>query len=76
MLWFISIHKLSTFSITHIHHIRLLSLQIDKVRDGVTVSEEVLVNGQPVAVTKDNLHAFIHRKANYKLNIETSEQSR
>lgn len=42
----------------------------------MTVSEEVLVNGQPVAVTKDNLHAFIHRKANYKLNIETSEQSR
>lgn len=42
----------------------------------MTVSEEVLINGQPVAVTKDNLHAFIHRKANYKLNIETSEQSR
>jgi hypothetical protein len=50
--------------------------QIDRVRDGVTVSEELLVDGQAVVVTKDNLHSFIHRKANYKLNIETSEQSR
>lgn len=50
--------------------------QIDRVRDGVTVSEELLVDGQAVVVTKDNLHSFIHRKANYKMNIETSEQSR
>jgi hypothetical protein len=46
------------------------------VRDGVTVTEELLVDGQAVVVTKDNLHSFIHRKANYKMNIETSEQSR
>jgi hypothetical protein len=56
------------------HH--LYNSQIDRVRDGVTVTEELLVDGQAVVVTKDNLHSFIHRKANYKMNIETSEQSR
>ena len=42
----------------------------------MTVTEDLLVDGKPVGVTKENMHAFIHRKANYKLNIETSEQSR
>ena len=61
-------------SILHIYSV--IKLQVDRIRDGVSVHEELMIDGEPVAVTKENLHAFIHRKANYKLNIETAEQSR
>jgi hypothetical protein len=43
---------------------------------GDIVTEDLIPGGQSIPVTRDNVHAFIHRKANYKLNIETSEQSR
>ena len=61
-------------SILHLYSV--IKLQVDRIRDGVSVHEELMIGGEPVAVTKENLHAFIHRKANYKLNIETAEQSR
>ena len=61
-------------SILYIYSV--IKLQVDRIRDGVSVHEELMIDGEPVAVTKENLHAFIHRKANYKLNIETAEQSR
>ena len=58
------------------HLFFVVYLQVDRIRDGVSVPEDLMIGGEPVAVTKENLHAFIHRKAHYKLNIETAEQSR
>jgi ubiquitin-protein ligase E3 C len=53
-----------------------LFFEVDRVRDGQVVSEELIPGGAQVPVTRDNVHKFIHLKANYKLNVETAEQSR
>ena len=53
-----------------------LFFEVERMSGGVMVSEDLIPNGSHIPVTRDNVHAFIHRKANYKLNIETAEQSR
>lgn len=53
-----------------------LFFEVEKMKDGDIVTEDLIPGGISIPVTRDNVHAFIHRKANYKLNIETSEQSR
>ena len=53
-----------------------LNFTLDKVYLDVVSTEELIPNGVSTLVTSDNVLTFIHRFANYKLNIETAPQCR
>jgi len=53
-----------------------LTFEVQSYHFGQSVTKELIPNGSEVAVTKDNVHLYIHKYANYKLNVEVSDQSR
>lgn len=53
-----------------------LNFTLDKVYLDVVSTEELIPNGATIPVTSENVLTFIHRFANYKLNVETAPQCR
>lgn len=53
-----------------------LTFEIETYNYGEAVTRELLPGGSNINVTKDNIHSYINRYANYKLNVEISEQCR
>lgn len=50
--------------------------EVDKVALDMRATEELIPNGSSLLVTKYNIHSYIHKYANYKLNVETRQQTR
>jgi hypothetical protein len=53
-----------------------LKFEIQSYHFGESITKDLIPNGSTTIVTKENIHSYIHRYANYKLNVEVSEQSR
>jgi hypothetical protein len=53
-----------------------LAFDIEMHRMGQTLTRELLPNGSAIAVTKRNVHSYVNRYANFKLNVETAAQCR
>ena len=49
---------------------------MDVIKNHLPSTENLIPNGHTIPVTRENVHSFIHRKAHYKLNLQTAEQSR
>lgn len=53
-----------------------LYFEIDKIIYDANTTDELIPNGSSILVTKKNLLSYIHRYAHYKLNLESSPQTR
>jgi len=51
-------------------------IQVERNTYGNISTHELIPGGSHMPVTKSNLLEYIHRLANYKLNIETSKQTK
>jgi ubiquitin-protein ligase E3 C len=53
-----------------------LTFSVERYHYGVMSSYDLIPHGSQIPVTSSNLLTYIHRLANYKLNIEIEEQSK
>lgn len=52
-----------------------LTFEVTKAHDA-RITEELIPGGSSVPVTRANVRSYIHRYANYKVNMETAQQCR
>ena len=73
-------HFLSSFTVfakfSFLHLIFLRYQTTRQAADGSHSTHELIPGGAQVKVNKHNVHSYIHTLANYKLNVEGSEQCR